>query len=93
MKKILTIFILYMAFSCLTAHAQSGLRPRGDLNCDWEVNIADVNALLDSIYSDAKYHSFYSYATDVNGDKEINIADINMIIDAIHGKELPAMPS
>ena len=93
MKKILTLFILYMAFSCLTAHAQSGLRPRGDLNCDWEVNIADVNALLDSIYSDAKYHSFYSYATDVNGDQEINIADVNMIIDAIHGKELPAMPS
>lgn len=92
MKKILTIFILYMAFSCLTAHAQSGLRPRGDVNCDWEVNIADVNALLDSIYSDTKYHKLYSYATDVNGDQEINIADINMIIDAIHGKELPPMP-
>ena len=93
MKKILTIFILSVAFSCLTAHAQSGLRPRGDVNCDWEVNIGDINAVIDSIFNDAKYHRLYSYATDVNGDKEINIADVNMIIAAIQGEELPPMPS
>lgn len=93
MNRILTIFILSVAFSCLTAHAQSGLRPRGDVNCDWEVNIGDINAVIDSIFNDAKYHRLYSYATDVNGDREINIADLNMIIAAIQGEELPPMPS
>ena len=79
--------------SCLAAHAQSGLRPRGDVNCDWEVNIADVNVLVDSIFTGGNYHSFYGYAADVNSDKEINISDINMVIDAILGKQLPPMPS
>ena len=73
--------------------AQSGLRPRGDVNCDWEVTIADINTLLDSIMHGAKYHQLYSYAADVNGDKEINIADINLLIDGISGKALPPMPS
>ncbi len=72
---------------------QGGLRPRGDVNCDWEVTIADVNILLDSVLTGTKYHSFYTYALDINGDEEISIADINMIIDAILGNELPPMPS
>ena len=77
----------------LHAHGQSGLRPRGDVNGDWEVTVADVNAVIDSIFSGAKYHALYGYATDVNGDKEYTVADINMIIDAIMGNELPPMPS
>ena len=77
----------------VTSQAHSGLRPRGDLNCDWEVNIADLNALVDSVLKGAKYHSFYSYAADVNGDMEITIADINLIVDAILGHELPPMPT
>ena len=89
-NNILTILFLTCA---ILSQAQSGLRPRGDVNCDWEVNIGDLNALVDSVTSGAKYHSFYSYATDVNGDKEINISDINMVIDAILGKQLPPMPS
>lgn len=87
------ITLLFMIFSVLCLSAQSGLRPRGDVNCDWEVNIADINALLDSVMNGAKYHSFYSYATDVNGDQEINIADINMIISAIVGNKILPMPS
>ena len=78
---------------CQMVQAQSGLRPRGDVNCDWEVNIADANAVIDSIFCDAKYHGMFSYATDVNGDQEISIADVNMIIAAIQGKELPPMLS
>ena len=89
----LAILCLTIACSCLLAQAQTGIRPRGDVNCDWEVNIADVNAVIDSIFSDAKYHSLYNYATDVNGDKEINISDINMIVRAILGKDLPPMPT
>ena len=87
------MIILIAVFTMQGLFAQSGLRPRGDVNCDWEVNVADVNALVDSIFAGTKYHSFYTYAIDVNGDKEINIADINMLIDAIFGKELPPMPS
>ena len=77
----------------LHLHGQGSLRPRGDVNCDWEINIADVNALVDSIINGAKYHSLYSYATDVNGDKEINIADLNAVLDAIMGKTLTPMPA
>jgi hypothetical protein len=91
MKKFLLTFIITCAL--VNAQAQDGLRPRGDVNCDWEVNIADINTLLDSIFSGAKYNSFYSYATDINGDREINIADLNLLIDAILGKILPDMPS
>ena len=93
MKKKLHISLLFLMLSALYLSAQSGLRPRGDVNCDWEVNIADVNAVIDSIFSDAKYHGLYSYATDVNGDHEINIADVNKIIAAILGEELPPMPT
>ena len=86
---------LFLAFllSSLAAQGHAGLRPRGDVNCDWEVNIADINTLVDSILNEAKYNALYSYATDVNGDKEINIADINLLINAIMGMRLPDMPS
>ena len=48
-KYLLFCALTALAMSSLTAHAQSGLRPHGDVNCDWEVNIADVNALADSV--------------------------------------------
>ena len=93
MNRLLTpIFTLMVLLTGNTMLAQAGLRPRGDVNCDWEVSIADVNSLLDSVINGARYHQLYSYATDVNGDKEINIADINLLVDAISGSELPAMP-
>ena len=93
MKKNLFIFLLVTLISWQSAQAQSGLRPRGDVNCDWEVTIADVNALVDAIMTGTPYHSLYTYALDLNGDKEINIADINMVVDALFGEELPPMPS
>ena len=92
MRKIL-LTILIAVFAMPGMFAQSGLRPRGDVNCDWEVNIADINTLVDSILHGAKYHSFYSYATDLNGDKEISIADLNLLVDAVLGHELPPMPT
>ena len=93
MRKKLHISLLFLLLSALYLSAQSGLRPRGDVNCDWEVNIADINAVIDSIFGDAKYNGLCSYATDVNGDHEINIADLNKIIAAILGEELPPMPT
>jgi len=59
--------------------SRSSLVP-GDVNSDLEVNIADVNAVIDVILSDAN-----NPAADVNGDGEINIADINAVIDIILG--------
>ncbi len=89
----LIIFLMAIMLSSITLSGQGGLRPRGDVNCDWEMTIADVNIMLDSVMSGAQYHSYYTYALDVNGDREITIADINLLIDAILGGELPPMPS
>ena len=52
--------------------------PTGDVNGDREVNIADVNAGIDSILNGSENPS-----GDVNGDGEINIADVNAVIDII----------
>lgn len=94
MKKIERfIFILILIISCLPVHSQTGVRPRGDVDCDWRVTINDVSVIIDSILCHTKYHSFYNYACDINGDKRINIADAIMIIDALLGQELPPMPS
>ena len=51
----------------------------GDVNRDFEVNIADVNAVIDIILGGNSSTS----AADVNGDGEINIADVNALIDII----------
>lgn len=52
----------------------------GDVNCDSEINIADINSIIDRILND--YNEF-DYNADVNNDGEINIADINSIIQKI----------
>lgn len=94
MKKIeRSIFIILIFISYLPVHSQAGLRPRGDVDCDWRVSINDVSVIIDSIMRQTKYHSFYNYACDVNRDKNINISDAVMLIDAILGQELPPMPS
>jgi len=89
----LIISLACFLLSCLIMTGQSSLRPRGDVNCDWEVDIADANALMDAVMSHTAYHSLYTYALDINGDKEINIADMNLLVDGILGKKLPPMPT
>ena len=93
MRTRLTLCVVAILLSGISMFGQTGLRPRGDVNCDWEVGVSDVNALIDSICNAAKYHSFYSYAADINDDKEINVADLNMLIDGVMGDSLPPMPS
>jgi hypothetical protein len=51
------------------------------VNSDYEVNIADVNAVIDIILSGSGNLT----AADVNGDHEVNIADVNAVIDIIFG--------
>lgn len=52
--------------------------PKGDVNLDGEVSIADVNAALDMVLSNQLRQD-----GDVNGDGEVNIADVNLIIDLL----------
>ncbi len=49
-----------------------------DVNCDGEVNIADVNMIIEAILS-----GWTDDIYDVNYDNEINIADVNEVIDMI----------
>lgn len=82
---------LFMTALFISMAGQGSLRPRGDVNCDWEVTIADLNTLLDSVMGGTKYHRFYTYALDINNDEEISIADINLLLDGLLGNELPPM--
>lgn len=50
----------------------------GDVNCDGEVNIADVNAVIAMIQQQSSDSN-----GDVNNDNEVNIADVNAVIDII----------
>lgn len=59
--------------------------PKGDVNGDYEVNIADVNCLIDVILGARSADDFDGRA-DVNEDTEVNIADVNAVIDIILGK-------
>ena len=94
MKTAQHILCLTLALlTSLATVAQGGLRPRGDVNCDWTVNIGDVNAIIDAVFSGTPYHSLYTYAYDINGDHTINITDLNAVIGAIMGDELPPMPT
>jgi len=70
-----------------------GVRPRGDVNCDWEVSMADVNTLVGDVAAGTAYNAGYTYYADVNGDQELSVSDINMVVDGILGKRLEAMAS
>jgi len=73
--------------------AHGGLRPRGDVNCDWRVSIDDVTDLISMLLNGVEYHSLYTYAADINSDKSINIEDVTCLIGGLLGKALPPMPS
>ena len=49
-----------------------------DLNCDGEVNIADINYLIDVILRNRN-----ESPCDLNSDGEVNIADVNALINYI----------
>lgn len=61
-----------------TISAQSSSAITGDANGDFEVNIADINAVINIILGDTP-----TLMADVNNDDEINIADVNFIINII----------
>ncbi|MBR4829855.1 MAG: dockerin type I repeat-containing protein [Muribaculaceae bacterium] len=51
----------------------------GDVNGDFEVNIADINSVINIIFNGTGY----TPTADVNSDNKINIADINALVDHI----------
>lgn len=91
--KSLILTLLLAVFPVIAIYGKQGLRPRGDVNCDWEVNVSDINAIINAILTHTAYQAFYTYAYDVNGDRTINIADLNATIGAVLGDSLPPMPS
>ena len=73
-------WLLCLFFVALAAPAQDETTPQnGDVNCDNEVNIADMNTIIDIILDDGTYTA----AADVNHDGEISIADVNAVINLI----------
>ncbi|TWT44261.1 hypothetical protein RAS1_06710 [Phycisphaerae bacterium RAS1] len=61
----------------------------GDLNCDGEVNILDINAFTLALADETAYAAEYpkcdSIAADVNDDGEVNVLDINPFVALIGG--------
>ena len=93
MMRTLLLVILIAVFSTPGLFAQSGLRPRGDVNCDWEVKIDDVSELIMKVLSGEEYHSLYTYADDINNDKAVNIQDVVCLIEGLLKGDLAPMPS
>ena len=58
--------------------------PKGDVNGDGVIDIADVNCIINVILENAPASNFNGRA-DVNGDGTIDIADINTVIAIILG--------
>ena len=56
--------------------------PAGDVNADYQVNIADVNLLIDIILG-GKVDAETMARADVNGDGEVTLGDVTAIIDII----------
>ena len=56
--------------------------PKGDVNADYQVNIADVNLLIDIILG-GKVDEETMARADVNEDGEITLGDIAAVLDII----------
>ena len=50
----------------------------GDVNCDFEINLADINTLIDVVLRDV-----YEEAYDINHDNEVGLADVSALMDII----------
>lgn len=93
-KKHILLVILFIALlSAINSFGQDGLRPRGDVNCDWNLNVADVTKLIDMVLNSEAYHSLYTYAADINNDKVINVLDVVVLIDGVLNNGLSPMPT
>ena len=67
------------SFYCHYPNVKAPQGLTGDVNCDGEINIADINTLIDIILTGAGVNN----TADVNSDGEVNIADVNTLINMI----------
>lgn len=77
MKKVLLSLALLLG-ALMFPSAADAQDIHGDVNGDFEVSIADVNAIFSIILQGG-----FTAAADVNNDLEVNIADVNAVINAI----------
>ena len=87
MKRITRIIISLLLMAWLVPMDAFAANTAGDVNNDGEVNIADVNAVINTILGGSSLQS-----ADVNGDGEVNIADVNAVINIILGGTIPNPP-
>jgi len=66
-----------------TINAITGISIYNDVNEDGEINIADINAIINSILTGNQ-----DLSKDANSDGEVTIADVNSVINAIIAQEL-----
>ncbi len=87
------LVLIMLSMSWIASLAQGGLRPRGDVNCDWQTGIDDATALINMVLNGTEYHSLYTYAADINGDKTLNIEDVSSLLSGLLNGGLSPMPS
>ena len=80
MRSCMLLCLLLVAFAASAQDETTSLN--GDVNCDNEVNIADVNAVIAIILGEPVDTVTFKRA-DVNHDNEVNIADVNFLINII----------
>ena len=71
---------LYVPGNGMAAYELKALK--GDVNCDGDVNVMDITALIDMIMEIAAVDEFHA---DVNGDGHVNVSDVTALINIIMG--------
>jgi len=81
----MTGFVAYNYLSCWyvypTEVCEQAATAHGDVNEDGQVNVADLNQIVDCIFSHRE--GYVLRHSDVNGDGEVNIGDVNSMVDII----------
>ena len=73
----------YMEFTNTQAGGTTYLL--GDMNCDGNVDVSDINAIINIMLGKAQASDFVGIA-DVTGDNSIDVSDVNAVINIMLGK-------
>ena len=57
----------------------------GDVNCDNEIDILDIIAIVDTIVNMSQMNDYQEWSSDINQDQIIDILDVIIIINLILG--------
>ncbi|MBP3211398.1 MAG: dockerin type I repeat-containing protein [Prevotella sp.] len=81
--------LLALLLTCTVSSAAAAETPKGDVNGDTKVTIADVTALVNVILGKTTANA----ACDVNGDTKVTIADVTALVNIILSKTPPGSDS